>query len=550
MAMNVDRRRTSVVAAFALVAGLMAPFASGSTQPGRVHAAPARASDGILRIADEGESDLASIDPPSPSAGDAQSNVVEALVFGGLVRLDQNLRVQPNAASSWTISGGGKVYTFTLRPGLKWGDGTVVTADDVVWSLNRAFDPAYASGGVSFYLSHIVGGLAVTNKKAKTVSGIEAIGTNKVRITLDSAAAVFLDDLAYSVAYLVPRGQVQADPKNWTEHAAALGPFIVKQWKHNQEIDLVPNPNYWRGKPKLAGVNVEFIQNTETAYNLYKTGAVDIMGLINFPGNHLKDVQGTPDLHSTPQLFTELLTLNEHHKPLDNPLVRQALSYAVNRATITKLLNNRFLPAHGMLPPGMPGYDAKAAGQVYDPKKAQALLAKAGYPGGKGFPKITLNIDGGDNDGQTKAIALQEFWKQVLGITVSLNQLDHAAYINALTARTFDLAFIQWGADYPDPQDFLSLIFYSTSPDNNGYYVNATFDRLTAQADVMPHDSPARYQKYDQAEQLLLGDAGIIALDWGKANVLIRPSVHGLQLTALGGGSLLAAPNWADVTVS
>jgi ABC-type oligopeptide transport system substrate-binding subunit len=537
------------LAALTLALGLLGPFAGGAHSLPRVHAAPTLASDGILRISDEGESDLASIDPPSPQAGDAQSNLVEQLVFGGLVRLDQNLKIQPNAAASWTVSNDGRVYTFTLQPNLKWGDGTPVTAADVVWSLTRAFDPAYASGGVSFYLSHILGGLDVTNKKAKTVKGLKAIGTNKVQITLDQPAAVFLDELAYSVAFLVPPKQVQANPKNWTEHAAALGPFIVQQWKHNQEIDLAPNPNYWRGQPKLKGVIVEFIQNTETAYNLYRTGGVDIMGLINFPGNHLKDVQGLPDYHTKPQLFTEFLTVNEHRKPFDNPLVRQAFSYAINRATITKLINNRFLPASGILPPGMPGYNTHLAGQVFDASKAQSLLAKAGYPGGKGLPKITLNVDGGDNDGQTKAIALKEFWQRVLGVDVSLNQLEHGAYINALTARNFDLAFIQWGADYPDPQDFLSLLFQSSSPNNNGYYNSPQFDQFTQQADVMPHDSPARYQKYQQAEQIALNDAAVIVLDWGKSNALIRPTVHGLQLTALGGGSLLAAPNWADVTI-
>ena len=110
----------------------------------------------------------------------------------------------------------------------------------------------------------------------------------------------------------------------------------------------------------------------------------------------------------------------------------------------------------------MPGYNTSLAGEIFDPAKARALLAKAGYPGGKGLPKITLNVDGGDNDGQTKAIALKEFWKRVLGVDVGLNQLEHGAYINALTARNFDLAFIQWGADYPDPQDFLSLLFQSS----------------------------------------------------------------------------------------
>lgn len=546
---NARTRTPRVLVALTLAAALIGPSLAATHGTTPAHARPTGASDGILRIADEGLSDLASIDPPSPSAGDAQSNLVEGLVFGGLVRLDQNLKVQPNAAASWTVSDGGKVYTFTLQPKLKWGDGTPMTADDVVYSLTRGFGPAYASGGVSFYLSHILGGQDVTKGKTKTVRGLKAIGTNKVQITLDQPAAVILDELAYSVAYLVPRHQVETGGKTWTEHAAALGPFIVKQWKHNQEIDLVPNPYYWRGKPKLAGVNVEFIQNTETAYNLYKTGAVDIMGLINFPGNHLKDVQGTPDLHTGAQLFTEFLTVNEHHKPFDNPLVRQAFSYAINRATVTKLLNDRFLPAAGILPPGMPGYNKALNGQVFDVAKAQALLAKAGYPGGKGLPKITLNVDGGDNDGPTKANALKEFWHRVLGIDVALSQLEHTAYISALTARSFDLAFIQWGADYPDPQDFLSLLFQSGAATNNGYYSSAEFDRLTQAADVAPHDSASRYLKYQQAEQLAVSQVAGIVLDWGKGNVLIRPSVHGVQTTALGGGAALAAPNWADVTV-
>jgi ABC-type oligopeptide transport system substrate-binding subunit len=162
---------------------------------------------------------------------------------------------------------------------------------------------------------------------------------------------------------------------------------------------------------------------------------------------------------------------------------------------------------------------------------------------------MTLNIDGGDNDGQTKAIALKEFWKRVLNIDVNLNQLEHGAYINALTANNFDIAFIQWGADYPDPQDFLSLLSQSNSPYNNSGFKNAQFDALTRQADVMPHDSPERFAKYRQAERIALDDVANIMLDWGKHNVLIRPTVHGLTVTPLGGGGELIPANWTDVTI-
>jgi len=523
------------------LAGSLAPHAARGAS---IHVSGSMAAGTILRIADEGENDLPSIDPPSPSAGDAQSNLVEGLIFGGLTRLDDRLRVQPNAASSWTISRDGRVYTFTLRRGLRFADGTPVTAADVVWSFNRAFSPAFASGNTGYYLSHIVGGLDVTNKKARSVRGIKGLGSDRVQITLDAPEAVILDQLAYSVADIVPRHLVTRGGTRWTEHAAGLGPFMVKQWKHGQEIDLAPNPYYWRGKPKVGGLNMLFVQDAGTAFNLYRTGAVDVMGAIHFPNSRLHEMLGTPDLHEKAQLFTEYLTPSEHKAPFDNVLVRRAFSYAINRATIAKLLQNRILPASGILPPGMPGYDPSAPGQTFNPALAVRLLAQAGYPGGKGLPKISLAVDGGDADGQTKAIALRTFWKRVLGVEVTLNSLEHGAYNNALTARNYQLAFIAWGADYPDPQNFLSLQLQTGAPNNNGSYSNATFDSLTRRADVLVGNNAQRLSLYRQAERLAVNDAAWIVLDWNKADILIRPSVHGLVVNGLG----LTAPNWADVT--
>jgi ABC-type transport system substrate-binding protein len=542
--MRFPLRRAAVLV---LTAGLAVSAFGPSLSTQGAHAATPRASSGILRIADEGVNDLASIDPPSPAASNAPSNVVESLVFAGLLRLDEKLQVQPDGASSWKVTNDGRTYTFTLRPGLTFADGVPVTAADVVYTFNRAFAPANASGLTDYYLGHIVGGLAVTNKKAKTVSGVKAIGTNKVQITLDQPEAVFLNQIAYVVSSIVPRHVIEKyGDKSWIDHAVGTGPFYVKQWKHRQEVDLAPNPYYWRGKPKLKGVNVLFIQNTETAYNLYQTGGVDVMGLINFPGNHIKDVKGKPGTHEHAHLLTEYLQFNTRRKPFNNTLVRRAFSYAVNRATIAKLLNDRVLPAHSILPPGMPGYNKTAPGQTFNPTLAQQLLAKAGYPNGKGFPKVTLAVNGGDPDGPTKANALREFWKRFLHVDVAINQMEYNAYIAALNARTLDMDFIQWGADYPDPQDFLSLLLQTGAGGNNGGWHNATFDRLTKLADVMPHDSPKRYAMYQQAEQIALNDVAVMVLDWQKDYILINPAVHGLTTNSLG----LVAPNWADVTKS
>jgi ABC-type transport system substrate-binding protein len=507
-------------------------------------ALPAHAAGGVLRLSDEGVSDLASIDPPSGAANDAQSSLVENLLFGGLVRLDQNLRVQPNAAASWTVSGGGKVYTFTLRHGLRFADGTLVTSADVVYSLDRAFSPAFQAGNTDYYLGDVVGGIDRTNGKAATVQGIHALGADRVQITLDQPAAVILDQLAYAVADIVPRRLIQRYGNTWTDHAFGIGPFRVARWVHGREIDLVPNRYYWRGVPHLRGITVLFVPDANRAYALYRRGAVDVMGAAQFATAHLAGVQGLADLHEQAQLFTEFLTPNERVAPFNNRLVRQAFSAAVNRATIARLLDNRVLPASGILPPGMPGFDPNLQGQTFDPLLARRLLSRAGYPDGKGLPPVTLDVDGGDPDGLTKARALCEFWKLVLHVDVRLRRLGHNAYNDALSARRYQLAFIQWGADYPDPQDFLSLQLQTGSANNNGSYSSATFDALTRRADAMTANARGRYRLYLRAEQLAVAAAAWIVLDWGKADVLIRPSVHGLRVTAMG----VTAANWADVS--
>src|SRR5918912_1814177 len=249
------------VVVLALAAGLAAACLTATPGAARAYPSAVPARDGNLRLSDEGVNDLSSIDPPSPQANDAQSNLVEGLLFGGLVRLDQNLHVRADGASAWTISNDGKTYTFTLRPGLKFADGTPLTAQDVVWSFNRAFSPAFAAGAAESYLGAIVGGTDVAHKKAKAVRGIKAIGTRTVQITLGQPAAFILDQLAYSVGDIVPRRLVEKYGRHWTDHAYGTGPFMVKQWKHGREVDLVPNPYYWRGKPPPKGPIAQLIPN-------------------------------------------------------------------------------------------------------------------------------------------------------------------------------------------------------------------------------------------------------------------------------------------------
>ena len=506
------------------------------------------AQGGVLTMSDEGIQDLTptDLDPPAENVG-ANAIQVISLVFGGLVRLDANLRVAPDGADRWSISRDGRTYTFHIRSGLRFANGVPVTAQDFAFSLNRAFSPRFAgAGNTAYYLSNITGGAAVTAGKAKSVRGVRVLNSSTLQLHTDTPSAVFLDQLAFSASYLVPRSIIQRYGKSWTDHALGTGPFYVQRIQHSKEVDLAPNPHYWRGKPKLKLLRVLFFQNPVTAYNTYRTGGLDVMGAQQFPSDKLNSARKLPTFHQVAQLYTTYITPNEKKPPFNNAHVRRAFSLAINRTVLANtFLSGQYAPAHTILPPGLPGYDGALKGETFDPAAAKAELARAGFPNGKGFPRITLSFSSGDSGQTASAQVLQRYWKAYLGVNVQLNQLESAAYNNLLSARTYQLAYISWGADYPDPQNFLSLQLQSGTGNNNGSYSNRTFDRLTKQADALVGNNARRFAFYHQAERIALDDAAWIVLYHSKANVFISSRVHGLIIN--GGG--VTAGNWAAVTV-
>jgi oligopeptide transport system substrate-binding protein len=534
-------RRTFVAAL--LVAALTVtgygPFAS-------VHATASQA--GVLTMSDEGTQDLTptDLDPPAENLG-ANAIQVISLIFGGLVRLDANLRIAPDGASSWNVSRDGRTYTFHIRRGLRFANGTPVTAQDFSYSLNRAFSPQFANAGnTAYYLSNIVGGAAETAGKARSVRGVRVVNASTLQIHTNTRSAVFLDQLAFSASYVVPRSVIRKYGKNWTEHALGTGPFYVKRIQHSKEIDLAPNPYYWRGKPKLSLLRILFFQNPVTAYNEYRVGGLDVMGAQQFPSDKLSSARKLPNFHQVAQLATTYLTPNEKKAPFNNVHIRRAFSLAINRDVLAnKFLSGQYVPAHTILPPGLPGYEGNIKGETFDPTQAKAELARAGHPNGKGLPRITLSFSAGDAGQTSSAQVLQRYWKAYLGVNVQLNQLEAGAYNNLLSARTYQLAFISWGADYPDPQNFLSLQLQTGTGNNNGSFSDHTFDRLTTQADALVGNNARRFALYHQAEGIALNQAAWIVLYHSKANVFISSRVHGLVIN--GGG--VTAANWATVSV-
>jgi oligopeptide transport system substrate-binding protein len=507
---------------------------------------------GTLRWAVEGVNELPAIDPPL--AGASQSVGVINLVFEGLVRLDSDLKVAPAGAASWDIADGGKTFTFHIRKGLKFADGTPVTAEDFAYSLNRAFGKDFANGNAGYYLSNIVGATDVTAGKAQTISGIKVIDPATLEIDLQTPATYFLDQLTFPASFVVSKKAIEANPTGWTDTAFGTGPFMVKEWKHNQSITLVPNPNYWMGQPKLDAIELPFFQDAETAYKLYQTGELDIMGTYNFPTTHIPDVAQLPDFHQVNQFFVAYIGFNNAKKPFNDVKVRQAFAQALDKKTLTeKVLEGAVVEADTLIPPGMPGYNANAKVQTFDVASAKKLLAEAGYPDGKGFPKIAFAINNQDPNFAKLAAAFQQMWQENLGVQVDLNTEELAKFNDDLTAtankpdapEALSFFLSVWGADYPDPQNFVSQQLRTGVGNNNGHYSNAEFDKLVDQADVGT-DPEARYQLYQQAEQIALTEVGWLPLYYGKTNLLLRPTVSGLVVTPQG---LFPKPDWTQVTV-
>lgn len=502
--------------------------------------AGARPAPEVLHWSNEGISDIYTLDPAAGPDFNARQAV--QLIFGGLVRFGPRFEILPDAAERWSLSDHGRTYTFYLRRSVRFGDGHTLTAADVAYSLNRTLSPPFALQSGTF-LSGIVGAPRVMGGAASSAAGIGVVNSRVLRIRLAQPDGSFLAKLANPPGDIVPRWRIKQSPRGWYQHAIGTGPFMVSRWVHNNALLLAPNPYYYGGRLAISGIDMPFIPEPLAAYKRYRSGGVDIMGIVHFPTEVLYDVQGHADFHPSPRLETVFLTLNEHVAPFNNRLVRLAFARAVDKTSLVRTVYEGFAhPTDGMMPPGLPGYSPRLGGAHYSPALARRLLAEAGYPAGRDLPEILYPIDQ-DAQSAVLAHALAAQWRRLLGVRVRPIQYTHSAYLNLLTHNQYQLAVIDWTADYPDPENFVSQQLDSNSPNNNGGWSNRTFDRLTAEADAMPPNEPRRFALYRRAEEIAMQDAATIPLVNPKAGILVRNGVQGMQVS----GGILLVRDWSRV---
>ena len=473
-------------------------------------------------------------EPPTLDWNLATDNVSINLLnnlMEGLATYDSKLQPKPALAKDWKVSKDGKVYTYTLRDGLVWSDGVPLTAQHFVDSWERLLNPKTASE-YAYFLYDVVGAQDYAEGKSKDPSklGFKATDAKTLVVTLDKKAAYFPNIPTFTVTFPIRKDLIEKFGNKWTApgNLVTLGAFTLSEWKHDSKVVLSPNQKYFGGKPKLDKITAYIVGEDTTAINMFESGALHYVSRL--PALEIERLKTNPAYINSPYLRGYYYGFNTSKPPFNDVRVRQAFAYAIDRTQITSLLKGGQIPTTSWVPKGMPGYEPKV-GLGFDVKKAQALLAEAGYPGGKGFPNITFMFDTRD-DNKVIAERLQSMWKKNLGVDLRAQNEDWKVYLNRLKSEVPPMFRMGWGADYPDPDNFLNL-FTSYSGNNHTKWKSKEYDSLIEKA-AGESSLPKRLALYKKAQELLTEkDAVIIPLFIDSLNVLVSPSVKGLSLNAM-----------------
>ena len=550
----------------------------GTTSTGPTASQKAPAAQQVLNMPFENAiPDLKTMDPALST--DAASIAAIDLVFTGLVQFNDQLVVEPQLASSYSLGSDGLTWTFNLRHNLKFSDGTPLTSADVVYSINRALLPATKSVVGPTYLALIKDSDKLNAGKIQTIIGDSLLtpDANTVVIIANKKAAYFLDALVYSTSYVVEKSVAEQYGINWIDHLAdnggqgGDGPFKVQSWTHGANITFVPNPNYYGPKPQVQKLIYPFYKDTATNFKAYQAGQTDYS--LGVPTADLAAARALPNnqFSLVPQLWINYYTMNYLVKPFDNIHIRQAFALAVNKDLIVhSVWKDTLIATNHIVPKGMPGYSPNltgpdgVAGTSGDSTKAKALfqqgLQQEGWASVSQMPPITLTYSSGNPDQDNEVAALVQMWQNTLGVSVKaapedFNKLltDSEAALN--NPKGLQFWGIAWIADYPDPQDWTTLQFGAGAPYNQiNYGQNHSTDAAQQQqtqaaleaADVNP-DQTSRMQAYNQAEQQLVNDVAWLPMEQVAVAQVLKPYVKGVFFN----DQLLIPPNdWNNIFIA
>ncbi|HNB52058.1 MAG TPA: peptide ABC transporter substrate-binding protein [Anaerolineales bacterium] len=436
------------------------------------------------------------------------------------------MQIIPDLAESWTISPDGTVYTFVIREGAKFADGKPITAQDVKYSWERAADPETDSSTVETYMGDILGLKEKFNGEADEIAGVKVIDERTLEVTLDGPKPYFLAKLTYPTSFVVDQTNVEADPQEWMFNPNASGPYRVQEIREEDAIILVRNDAYY--SPAKIPYVVYLLYRAGTDVSYYQAGEVDIAYLGSSDAKVIRDDPSDPlndELHVTTTMCMSYIQLSNTLPPFDDPKVREAFTLAVDKDRMNELFGeNLAIVANSVLPPAMPGYNQSLPAQAFDPEAARAALEASSYAGN--LPTITILEAGYGDTEDPFTTALIDMWKEALEVDIVVQYVDPDDSSTALRAAEGHITSSGWCADYPDPENFLDILFHPDSQFNYIHYDNPEFTALIEEART-ELDPARRISLYQQAEALLLQDFGVIPIFHSTSYTLIKPYLKG-----------------------
>jgi len=423
-------------------------------------------------------------------------------VFSGLLGVDVNLHLFPDLAAAMpSVSKDGLTYTFHVRRGAVFSNGDPITAQDFIFSWERLLAAKTASPDTYLWFA-LAGQAAFTAGKAQHVSGLAAPDPSTLKVTLTTPYPGFLNVLSIPTSYVVDPAvihQFHAEHKDFGAHAVGSGPFLLKDWVAGQKMDLVRNPRYWNPQlPEADAVRIDLGVNPSVALLRIQKGQADLMGDA-IPAAQFASVISDPKLAPLVQHRTDvgvyMIAMNIKAKPFDNPKVRQAVAYAINKLHAVRFINGRGAVATRIIPPSMPGFGTVEPDLYpYNPAKAKQLLAAAGYP--QGF-STTMGVPDSVFETRMAEAAINDLAQ--IGIKITFKKV----VTEGSAAATLPMQAYHWLLDYPDPADFIdgftSCAAAVPGGSNVGFYCDKSLDTLANQARGMPLGSArvAAYRKID-----------------------------------------------------
>jgi oligopeptide transport system substrate-binding protein len=489
--------------------------------------------DGILHYGNGSEPQ--GLDPHVVT-GVPENHLIRALFEGLAVKNPYTLEPEPGVAQSWEFSEDRRVITFHINPKARWSNGDPMTAEDYVWSWQRALNPLM--GNLYAYMLY-----PIKNAEAYATGklddpeqlGFRALDKLTFEVTLNEPTPYFLQLMDHYSTFAVHRATLEKFGKatdrftKWTrvENIVGNGAFKLSEWLLNRRISMVKSDTYWDAdKVSLNGIVFYPTENLVSEERMFRAGQLHYTAVIPLEKIPVYQAMENSPYVQAPYLGTYFYLINTGRPPVDDVRVRQALSMAVDRETLADtVMQKSVLPAYSITPPGALGYQPPKIFS-YDIEMAKALLAEAGYPNGEGWPGLEITYN--TNESHRKiAVALQQMWKEALNIDITITNQEWKVYLDSVTQMDFQIARRGWIGDYVDPNNFLDL-YLAGGGNNNTGYADPRFDELILDKAPQAKTKEERFALFFEAETMMMEEMPIIPIYTYTSKHLIHPSVKGM----------------------